>query len=223
MSCDRKLRRGSGSSGGKIFAGSNVELCSLLWCSPLVRKPACDCTHFEYLWLQVLKWSWNACRSSGCQAAPGCAFIRMPVDLHCPPLLYPSPPGVQEVEGVVQGEVGGLYPELWPDLWRTLRTAVNGPTASQATGNHLIWGCFCLASTARENFPHWSHHQRLLFDSSLVGLDSESSFWYLEGKCQKRSCPFHVEKQGYSHSHGEGQALSVWGGGLCVGMLLFLS
>ncbi|CAN0531562.1 unnamed protein product [Rangifer tarandus platyrhynchus] len=42
-----------------------------------------------------------------------------------PPSRHPFPPGAQEMEGGVAGE---------------------------ATGIHLIWGCFCLASSARDNF-----------------------------------------------------------------------
>ena len=71
------------------------------------------------------KWSWNACRRSRWQAAPGPASAGVSVDPRChPPSLHPFPPGAQEMEGGVAGEVGGLDQDLWPDLWRTLRTAV---------------------------------------------------------------------------------------------------
>lgn len=135
--------------------------------------------------MHVPRWGWNACRRSRCQAVPGCAFTGTYVDLSWPPLLCTSsPPGVQEVEGVILGEVGGLYPELWPDLWRTLRTAV----MVQLLHRQLVTTSFGDVSAllaVPEKTSSLSPHQRLLFQTSPVGLDSESSFWYLEGKCQK--------------------------------------
>lgn len=79
-----------------------------------------------------------------------------------PPPLHPFPPGVQEVEGVVQGEVGGLYPELWPDLWRTLRAAV----MVQLLHRQLVTTSFGDAPAllaVPERTSSLSPHQRLLF------------------------------------------------------------
>lgn len=98
----------------------------------------------------------------------------------------PLLPGVQEMEGVVPSEVGGLYPELWPDLWRTLRTAV----MVQLLCRQLVSTSFGDASAllaVPETTSSLSPRQRLLLESSPGGLDSESSLWYLEGKCQKSS------------------------------------
>lgn len=143
----------------------------------------------------------------------------MSVDLHFPPPLpwHPFPPGVQEMEGVVPGEVGGLYPELWPDLWRTLRTAV----MVQLLHRQLVTTSFGDASAllaVPERTSSLSPRQRLLLESSLVGLDSESSLWYLEGKWQKSS----IWGIRAIVATGRDQHL-VSRGGFCVGMLLFLS
>lgn len=132
--------------------------------------------------------------------------------------LSPTP-GVQEVEGVVPSEVGGLYPELWPDLWRTLRTAV----MVQLLHRQLVTTSFGDASAllaVPERTSSLSPHQTT-FQISSVGLDSDKSLWYLEGKCQKSSySQFHVDNQGYSHN--ERQAFQVRGRSICWDLLFLI-
>lgn len=205
----------------------NIELCSILWCSPLIWEPACDGTHFGYLGLQVPQ----------IEAERLVEEANVRLHLVVPLLEYlwictiyppsrlgtaPLPPRCAGSRGRCTGWSGWTLPRAMTWFVTHPQNGSDGPTVSQATGNHLIWGCFCLAKHCQRELPSLSPHQRLLFDSSLVGLDSESGFWYLEGKCQKCSYPFHVEKQGYSHR--EGQALSVCVCGVSVlGMLFFLS
>lgn len=58
----------------------------------------------------------------------------------------------------------------------------NGPAASQATGNHLIWGCSRFASRDREDFIIVTS-SRTTLEALSSRLDLEDSFSYLEGKC----------------------------------------
>lgn len=119
---------------------------------PMQRRELSDST---CLWLYKNAWGSKP-------ASLGCS-------LHSPHL------GVQEVEGVLPSWRGWTL--LRAMTWFVVHPQIcrHGPAASQATGNHLIWDELALLTCQRE--------LRTVTPSKtfLLGLDSETSLWYLRG------------------------------------------
>lgn len=135
-------------------------------------------TFLGYIGVQVSVMRGHPCRGGRRLAPPACDFTRMPRDLSQTPsaALLTSPHlGAQEVEGVLPSWRGWTLLRAMTWFVAHPRICRHGPAASQATGNHLIWDESALLVCQRELLTVTPSK------TFLLGLDSETSLWYLRG------------------------------------------